>query len=193
MEALARLGPDARPVFGYIADHFHDESYRVRAWAAAAVVAMGKDSEDTYLPQLISMVGVYEEYLSDTSLRILELLGPLARRAAPKLVEFVLRPPEGFRVSFHERHRSMTELDRAALALAQVGVTATDLRPAVLALKENEKRRQALDLLTELGPAAAVVLPELVEALDDSDVDVREDAVRVLKSIGPAAGPAIPN
>lgn len=46
--------------------------------------------------------------------------------------------------------------------------------------------------LEKYGPAAAVVLPELIAALTNSDAEVRYYAARVLQAVGPAAAPAIP-
>ena len=52
----------------------------------------------------------------------------------------------------------------------------------------NERRRRGAALaLGKLGPVVEVAVPELIEALNDPDLYVRENAAEALESAGPAA------
>ncbi len=51
---------------------------------------------------------------------------------------------------------------------------------------------QALWYIEKIGPAAAPLVPILIEKLDSFDDGVRSRAARDLEAIGPAAGEAVP-
>src|SRR5438552_16870738 len=69
------------------------------------------------------------------------------------------------------------------------------LEAVVKALKDPDRntRRQAAELLVELGPAAKRVLLPLIEALGDKDRVVRATVARALAGIGPDAVVAVPS
>ncbi len=57
---------------------------------------------------------------------------------------------------------------------------------------KKEERREAVYQLQKQGPAAAVLVPQLAEALSDSDDQVWHGATMTLAAIGPEAAGAIP-
>jgi hypothetical protein len=57
---------------------------------------------------------------------------------------------------------------------------------------ETAASQRAVQLLLELGPGAAIAIPDLIQALGDDDGNVRYMAARILGEIGPAAENAIP-
>jgi HEAT repeat protein len=53
-------------------------------------------------------------------------------------------------------------------------------------------RKKAVDVLGNVGPADAAVIPALAEAVKDKDPAVRDAAVLALSKIGPPAAAALP-
>ena len=68
----------------------------------------------------------------------------------------------------------------------------TNLPILIQAIKDKQTRKDAVNVLRVIGPAAKEAIPDLVKALKDEDKYVRYLAAFALRRIGPAAKDAIP-
>lgn len=80
----------------------------------------------------------------------------------------------------------------AADALARIGAAAVPQVIPLLHHSDPAVRRQAADILAQMGPAAQQAVPTLVGMLNDPDLQVRKAAAHALGQIGPAAASAVP-
>lgn len=91
---------------------------------------------------------------------------------------------------------SVQERMLASHALERIGWEAKDAAPALTkALHDSNEhvRRNSANALSNLGKAAHIAVPDLIEALkDDTDADLRHYAARALSSVGPDAVKAVP-
>jgi HEAT repeat protein len=121
------------------------------------------------------------EEVRDAAVVALAQIGPPAMTAAPALLALL---------------RDFKTDARAAVVEALGRIQ--DKRPETLtvlraALKDARTRRAALGALTNLGPAAAPAVPDLVTALNDVDfAGMQPLLIAALGRIGPAAKEAVP-
>jgi len=81
---------------------------------------------------------------------------------------------------------------RAGVARKKMGAAAAPALAAALADRNLRLRREAAEVLGEIGPQAAAAVPALAKLLKDSRVYLQEEAAEALAKVGPKARPAIP-
>jgi HEAT repeat protein len=147
--------------------------------AASAPLAQG--SEGT-LQALLVGVDDRNVTVRRATLEALEALGPAAALAMPSLLK-ALGDPDPF-----VRWTAARTLGKVSPARADVAV------PALARLLQDvdfDLRLAALAALERYGPAAASIVPRLIDSLGAADAEERVAVVRVLGSVGPEAKTAV--
>lgn len=88
------------------------------------------------------------------------------------------------------------EREKAAIAIAKIGVEAKAAIPALMERLDDEEwqvRKAATDALANLEPKAKSIVPALTAMLKDEEWQVRKSAAYALIAIGTGLKPAIPN
>jgi HEAT repeat protein len=117
---------------------------------------------------------------------------PFVRTAAARGLAALPPAPE---ITLAIWNRALSNSDETTLhyaldALARLGPPAVPR--LVDALKYEKLRPHVLEVLRQLGPAAAPATQALAGLIDDQDEEVARSALQVLAAIGPAAKSAVP-
>ncbi len=193
LEALAAIGREARPA---VADILPVLENRDRDIRAQALNALGRIGDAT--PEIVKAITnrLRDDFTSVrlAAVRALALLGPGAKEAVPALVAFG-----------HPKRPDPAAAVWASTALYRIGSDAdANLQMVIAALRNKElagrlARLEAMDAAEYLGPAAKVVIPDLIEALGDNTpirvndkTPVRLRAIVAIGKMGPAAKDAVP-
>jgi HEAT repeat protein len=80
----------------------------------------------------------------------------------------------------------------AAAATSDLGIPPLGSLRDLLVSTDAATQKTALDVIAEMGPDAAPVVPLLTEMLQDSSAETRSRALQTLARIGRAAAPAVP-
>jgi HEAT repeat protein len=136
------------------------------------------------LPGLTAALADGDGQARQTTVNILETVGPAAAAAVPALIQALADPNQFVRWA-------------AARALGKMGGAAAAAVPALAQRLDDGDLDLALAAaaaLEQLGPEARVAVPALVQALrGNSAAEIRLAAIRALQAIGPAgASQAIP-
>ncbi len=110
----------------------------------------------------------------------LEQFGPAAADAIPDLLAILSDPSKLTDNVARAAARIAPDSDMVAMALNQ-------------ALSVPELREEVVKALQEVGPKAAVAVPELQKILMGTEEKLRIPALRVLGNVGEAAKPAVPD
>ncbi|HEY7154075.1 MAG TPA: HEAT repeat domain-containing protein [Gemmataceae bacterium] len=186
-EILKIMGPTAKDAMPDLIKALDDDSF-VSSGAVAALAALGRDAR----PAVKALVQRFENlknleaagkeregpYHRREILSALEQIGPGARDAVPKLIEW------------------LPEYPQAARVLGMIGAAAKDGVPALEKMYQSEssyeKSASAFALLRITGKKEPY-LSELVEILQKSkDVSVRAHVIEMLHVLGTDARPALP-
>ncbi len=208
IDALGRMGPEAKEAVKDLVVQLSDQSPAVRSHAAHALRSIGP-AASAAAEALAKLVGDGDAHVRRTAIEALERVHPDAKVAVPALAKALEDADPAVRVAalaaltdYNEAavdalsHALENEKTRywAALALGQLG---THAKPAVAALSAalNDKRapvrREVLITLAHIGPDAASAVPAITPCLDDADASVRNGAAYALGRIGPAGASAI--
>lgn len=212
--ALRAIGLRARIPAPALLAATRDEAPRVRFAAAVVLARLAPDPRLT--PILIE--GLKDENRSSDALSALSDLGPEAAAAVPALRKFLVRS-EGFETRYaltaldnigppaSAAHPELMQvLDRAhtgtelwldlPLRLWRIGP-----RPRVLAALRQRLKSPDPDLRYKAAAALArgsngnqarAAVPDLIAALDDPSLSVREAAMEAIATLGPAAARSTP-
>jgi HEAT repeat protein len=136
------------------------------------------------VPALMGILQRGERYVQDEAAWALGRIGPEAREAVSVLIHIL------------ETSEADTR-QTAAWALGCIGPEARDAVPLLQVMLQEDlsttgRVEAALALWKLTGPAEGV-LPVLIEAVRDPDLDVRRLAADALASIGPEAKAAVPS
>lgn len=135
------------------------------------------------VPELIKMLERDQRFpVRESACRVLGDLGPVAKAAAPVLIDLLNDQEPVIR-------------RRAARALGQLGAVTTNVIPALISALTNSDwytDEYALLALGNIGPGATNAIPVLVEELRHRHPDVRAFAANALGNMGPAAQSSIP-
>jgi HEAT repeat protein len=181
---LSELGPDAGSALVAILEGLKDPNLQVRVCCARAVWKVDKQ-EDTAVTTLTEILKDSEATpeVRRFALDTLAEIGPNAKPALPQITEALTHESPAVRLS---AARAVWQVDRKA-------PIATD---TVLAIVEDpaspvELRRQAIDTLADIGPAARKASPALTKLLADPTTYVRIKAARALWQIDHQALPIV--
>jgi HEAT repeat protein/outer membrane protein assembly factor BamB len=172
-EELWAGGESAVPVLGWL---LREDREAIREQALGLLCSLGPP----VAPSLIT-------FLNDESARARQYAARALGRLAPDYPAAVTALGEAL------ADRDMWVASDAAFALAafrERAAPVADLLAWKLRVSDTICRTYAGDALAAIGPAAALAIPELIQALKDPDPGVRRAAAKAIGSIGPPA--AIP-
>ncbi len=175
-----------------------DKSASVRGEAA---IALGTIRDSTAIPSLIDLVKKEEDWnVRTAAVDALREFGPKAKAAVPVLIEVIRNYDREEQLRDHSQSAllllgtsgNLGLGPQAALALASIGPDSVPYLIDVLKSKK-EKTGARLDAglaLKTMGSNIGenkIVVPVMLELLNDSEEDLRAIAISVLGNIGPKA------
>lgn len=178
VETLGCVGPPAAPL---LFDFCQDREGEVQAAAVQVLIHSGPKA----VPAVQQALADPDAGRRELAAQILGAMGPAAVAAVPALAAASAKDQEG----------KVRKAATAALGGVRGGGDDPAIAEALLTpLKDAdpEVRMAALQSLHNLGPAAKVAVPFLVQLLKNDDTQVRLNAVECLGDVGPDAREAIP-
>jgi len=172
--ALGAIGHDAKEVLPALIEAMNNPNEEARAAIAAAIKQIGPGSE--HIPLLIPLL--QDKYLKVRSTIILTFgyMGDAGKPAIPAIAKHLTDPSSWCRM-------------HAAASLARFGPDAKEAVPALRAAlqdKEGVVRGNAATALARIAPSAEIV-PDLIDAAQDSNERVRNLAAEALVIVGKPA------
>jgi HEAT repeat protein len=179
-QALGRFGADAKEAVPLLVQALQSPSTEVRQFAVDALGRIGLEPE-TVVPAIVAEADLPPEHINYKPLapfrrlaaRALGRFGPAAAAAVPMLEKALQNEDPLYRV-------------QAALALWKISQHPQAIPALRAALKRNESETAfaAVLAVAEIGTGAQAVAPDLIEALNHSDPDVRRAAASALVPLG---------
>jgi HEAT repeat protein len=182
--ALGKLGNDARAAVPELIKALQDSVPLIRQYAAQSLGKVGADAKESVVRALTDVLKDEDKGVRLAAAEAMTLvLSPLAAADLPVVLEELLG------------HKDVEAREHGVRALGQLRAEAAKVLPVLSELCKpataKRLRLAALASLAQLGPAAKPALPVLVEALKDSDAELRQAASLALAKLGPAARPAL--
>jgi HEAT repeat protein len=179
-QALGRFGPGAKQAVPLLVQALQSPSPEVREFAVDALGRIGLEPQ-TVVPAILAEADLPPEHINYKPLapfrrlaaRALGRFGPEATAAVP-LLEMALQNEDPlYRV-------------QAALALWRISQHPQAIPALRAALKRNESETafEAVLAVAEIGAGAKAAAPDLIEALNHPDPDVRRAAASALVPLG---------
>lgn len=162
-----------------------DPSLSTRYQSAEEVLQDIRATEDVRQSErikfLLSLLSSKDHRYKIQAINDLADFGSEARAAIPQLVDLLREDNEQLHAS-------------AEIALARIGEESVSFLSDLLQNEKLEVRRRAASTLNQIGTKSEAMIPQLIQALEDSDPngDVRWYAVVAIGKIGVAAKEAIP-
>jgi HEAT repeat protein len=174
---LGALGPAAAPAVPALTARLADEAPQVRAYACYALGMIGPAAAPVF-PKLVERVADADPQVRREAVKALRRLKVDRALLIPALIRVL-------------ESSSSEEVIPAMQAIAEIGKEAV---PALVeALKHEEARYWACQILSEIGPDASDAAAAVAEVLKDPRVEVRREAVLCLGQFGAAAKPFASN
>ena len=179
-QALGRFGPAAKEAVPLLVQALQSPSTEVREFAVDALGRIGLEPQ-TVVPAIVAEADLPPEHINYKPLapfrrlaaRALGRFGPAATAAVPMLEKALQNEDPLYRV-------------QAALALWKISQHPQAIPALRAALKRNESETafEAVLAVAEIGAGAKAAAPDLVEALNHPDPDVRRAAASALVPLG---------
>lgn len=195
LQALAAIGPDAKSAGADVLPMLQVRERETRMQALETLGRIGSSTPDVVTAIAARLKDDYQ-IVRIYAARALALLGPSAKDAVPALKAFAIGNPK-----YPDRISPIW----AATALYRIGIDSeTNLKIVVDAVRNTEPagrlaRSEAIDAAEYLGAGARVILPDLINALNDfapvrtgDKTPVRLRAAVAIGKMGPAAKEAVP-
>jgi HEAT repeat protein len=180
VEALGKIGPEAKAAVPSLIQALKDRHEFVRAGAAEALGKIGSDANSA-VPHLIQALKDDNGFVRRSAAEALGRMGSDAKGAVPHLIQ-ALKNDNGF------VRRSAVE------ALVRMGSDAKDSVPQLIQIVKNENgfiRVSAIRVLGKIGSDAKAAIPVLIEAFQDNDSQIGSAAASALAQIGSDAIPVL--
>jgi HEAT repeat protein len=180
VEALEAFGHQAQAAVPALVRVVKNE--QGNAWKAAD--ALGAiDAQGVGTPALIEALGSRDPTMRRFAAYGLSRIGRKAAAAEKALHDRLSDSDPGARIAAAAAHWSVSGKSDEAMAV---------LRPILRATDNWHTRMWAADAVAEIGPAAKVAVPELIECLTSDTQYVVTSSTKALGKIGPDAASAIP-
>ena len=181
LSALNMMGPNACEAVPALADALTDQPNRVRAAAANALGKVGPLATNA-IPALIRS-------LKDPDFQVRYVALDSLNRIAPEDERFLA----ALNASLTDKHNTIRFRAAGLLLDKKRGSPAVFVALAgLLQTPVAGERWHAIQLIRKAGPPASMVVPALIERLNDQDERVRAVAAVALGEIGPLAQKAVP-
>ncbi len=175
-----RLGVEAAPAQDRLVELLNNGVVSARTWAAVALGAIGPTEKHDVVGLLNQKLSAFTQIEKERALIGLAHIGPEAKSALPEV------------------ERLMNDLSKstqcqAALTYWRItGDAEKSTKVLVEQIVDVSYKREAIQRLGEMGPAAAPALNALIKELKNPEEDVSELAVMAIAKMGAAGKPAIP-
>ncbi len=208
--AMARIGPDRENFITTLKLALDEDTHRMRVGAATGLFMLGPIARSA-VPNLIDALKDNSADVRMTACDALGAIGPAAWRAAPGLIELIEDDTGRVRVNAAlalGKVGSSGEIVTALLdaleyqyldirfaaveALGEIGPDASESIDEIIQLLEGAKGdnlETTCNALVNIGPEA---VPGLIEALDDTNFNIRVGAVTALGKFAADAVDALP-
>jgi HEAT repeat protein len=180
--ALGRIGPAAKEAIPSLVELLYDPTTAVATAGAHALSQLRPESIRAVLDTWTHEESVHRPFV----ILALELLGPSAGPAVPKLIEALASPHAVIR-------------NAAGPALQQIGKDAVPYLCRALGgensthfVRDPIVRQAIVRILGQMGPAAGDAVPALTQALKDSDLRIRLQAAQALWEVDRSAERILP-
>ncbi len=175
-EAIRGYGEHAVP---RLTELLVNEDEQARQFAALSLVRIGPDAVKA-IPDLIAVLRRCDQAIRHDVVVALEVIGPAAAPAIPALKDLVDDPDKRL-------------AGRAIFALAAIKTPeAIEALSVFLQSDERQLQSQTLLAIQELGPAAMVILPELLQLGGHApDFEMRERVFSLVSLVGEEALPSL--
>lgn len=180
-QALGRFGPGAEEAVPLLVQALQSPSTEVREFAVDALGRIGLEAK-TVVPAIVAEADLPPEHINYVPLapfrrlaaRALGRFGPAAAAAVPMLEKAL------------QNNKDPLYRVQAALALWRISEhpQAIPVLRSVLQRNESEVMFESVLALTEIGVRAKAAAPDLIEALNHPDPDVRRAAAAALVPLG---------
>jgi HEAT repeat protein len=208
-ETLGKLGLPALPA---LTKALKDDNLEIRKRAAAAIGSMGAKAKEA-LPHLVALLKDADADLREAAVFAIKEFGPEGKPALPELVKLLKDPEPLPRIAafqavsslgadavssipvFIEALKSKDEdiAPAACDALAKIGEPSVKELGKLLDNSDKDIRRMSLETLTRIAPRdPSPVLQGVIARLQDSEEEVKIQAIIALGSFKSKAAPAIP-
>ena len=198
-QVLAAIGKPAVPSLLEVLQKEDDPS--LRAAAAYALGGLGRPIEPTAIPALIAALRDKDERVRSAAAFTLAAHRPVTDKALPALSSSRSTPQASCRESARrlcplssKRHGTNRGDFRLRVALVIDGIAPTTegLVPALVAAMRDPDVDVRILAAQALGRMGERVVPDLIAALEDTDAEMRRLSGATLGSMGPAARAAVP-
>ena len=178
--ALGRIGPDAAPATGALANLVEDKNSRVAHEAIIALGDIGPGAKDA-VPALAKALDQKEDLDMNFGAIAFALgkIGPGAVTAEPVLIKQLESKNDNVRLL------SAWALSQIAPASAEIAAKAVPVLSAGLSVPEVQDRVLSAEALGDFGLQAKSAAEALKKATTDEDKDVEDEAARALKAVAP--------
>jgi HEAT repeat protein len=178
LDELSRLGPQARAALAAIMVGLDDQDAEIRARTKDVLTRLGPANKDD--------VAVYAAALRERSPEVFiyaaSQLAALGQHASSELIYLrVLSLDESDAIKKEAAQKAVQRIEEEILPGLTQGLQHTSVNV----------RSQSAKRLADMGPNAKAALPNLVEAMADSNPAVRVLVVDALQAIGPEAVPVL--
>jgi HEAT repeat protein len=207
-QALRSIGPGALAAVPDLIKALDDEQIAVQLPSLLALGSIGPEAKDA-----LDKVGGFKDNADDLlrvcALWAIEKIDPneerLKTETTPELVNLLLSENQAVRNAaalavlqlepgadvvaplFAEAYEEASDEARADMLDAAASLGGKVVPRLLVGLDNPDTRRQTIEILGKIGPAAAEAVPELLKHVDDDDPAVRADIFITLGHIGPAA------
>ncbi|MCU0686506.1 MAG: HEAT repeat domain-containing protein [Polyangiaceae bacterium] len=183
LRVLGSLGGDASGALDAVLAATKHRSWAVREPAVEAfgeITARDPASAEEHLISLVTAGSSGERYLA---LRLLHRQGTLPERLVPAI----------WAAALDDQDPRTRELARELIGRSpEPSADAIERLSALLGSRKPSVRMRAATVASELGAAAAPLVPALLRALPDPSRQVRRAALEALRALGEAALPGVP-
>jgi HEAT repeat protein len=179
--ALGMMGPAAEPAVPALVKMLHDPDINTRWEVADALGCIGRRA-DLVVPALTASLNDPNVGMRSSSMTSLGNYRERATSAIPSLLA-------------NFASRDYRDRDSAAVALSKISRDATEkeVMPALVGnLRDPQWRFQAVVTLVQMKDEPDLVIPPLIEMMDDTNQTIRGTAICYVGMFGPAAKAAVP-
>ena len=174
--ALGGIGPAAAKTIPQLIDRLENGVAGVRVSAALALGQIGNEKSVTALGNALNDK---MHLVSETAMIALGEIGPPSAPIAPVIVEMV-------------DNGKMRERIRAAATVWQMtGEVKWSVNILLSEMQKEDAPWEAVDVLADIGPAAAAAIPALTNTLTSDDFLMRFRAARALGAMAPASADSL--
>jgi HEAT repeat protein len=184
--AVGQFGTEASAAVPALAEALKDDDWVVRG-SAARVLGQLRATAKPAVRALAAALQEKHPGVREQVVLALRSIGPSAEEAIPALIRAMREKDETFRNQVYLTLRAI----RGVEDLGSFGPGAVDAVPALIELLDDEQLAERYGIMNALVSIGAGAVPDLANALQHPNREVRLRAMEVLSRIGPDADGAV--